>query len=96
MKPDEAVIHYGLHDEADLIHVCGNKYQGIARSAFSLAKDVSGPVGEHAFPKFISKNPAHLVFLPRCAVCLAQLSQKLNAFFFHRIVHFYWQMKTGG
>jgi hypothetical protein len=61
----------------------------MAGTAFSLAKDVSGPVGEDAFSKLTSKNSAHLVFLPRCAVCLAQFSQKLNAFFFHRIVHFY-------
>jgi hypothetical protein len=58
----------------------------MARTAFSLAKDVSGPVGKNTFSKFTSKNPAHLVFLPRRAVCLAKFSQKLNAFFFHRIV----------
>src|SRR5208337_2257416 len=89
MKPYEAIIHYGLHDEADLIHVRGNKYPGMAGTAFSLEKYVSGPVGEHTFSKFTSENPAHLALLPGCAVCLAQFSQKLNALFFHRIVHFY-------
>jgi hypothetical protein len=86
MKPDEAIIHNGLHYEADFIHVSGNKYPGIARTAFSLAKDVSRPVCENTFSKFTSKNSAHLVLLPGCAVCLAKFLQKLNAFFFHRIV----------
>jgi hypothetical protein len=61
----------------------------MAGTAFSLAKDVSGPVGEDTFSKFTSKNSAHLVFLTWSAVSLAQFPQKLNAFFFHCIVHFY-------
>jgi hypothetical protein len=79
-KPDEAVRHYGLHHEADLVHVGGNQYPGVARTALALTKDVPGPVGGYAFSKFTSENPPHSVFLPGGAVCLAQFFEELNAF----------------